>query len=461
MDRSWGTELDLNGDGIVDLAIGARGGPFGRLDVYYGSSSGLPLTPSISLSGRGIGDDFGLAVASAGDLNGDGFGDIVVGAPQSSPGGRVQAGRVSVYFGSPSGVRSVEDWFVEGEAARDLMGHAVSSAGDVNGDGFADLLVGAPRASAGGRAGVGTASLFYGSSEGILRTPSRVLAGEASEDGFGWSLAEIGDANNDGFADVAVGACFSDPSSRMNAGTGSVFYGTAGGAGSTPSRVLGGANPGDGFGCEVAGGGDLNGDGRADLIVGASSAAPRGMARAGTAYIFFAGSDGIQAAPGWTANGSEPSAAFGTSVSGAGDVNRDGVSDLVIGSPGASHNGRLSAGTASLFLGSRTGVETTPSRAVGGIAERDYLGVSVSLSDVNGDGYFDLVAGAYNASPGGRESAGSASLYLSSPTGLPTSATRIIEGAQASEQLGWTVASLRGNATRRAHDSTCSVVRAR
>ena len=138
-DRSWATELDLNGDGYADVAVGSPGADSrrGRVDVYYGGPSGIGASPSVTLRGLAAGDGFGWSVASAGDVNGDGYADLVVGDPDADPSGRTNAGIASVFHGSASGVLAAPARVLEGAAAGDGFGGSVASAGDVNGDGGA------------------------------------------------------------------------------------------------------------------------------------------------------------------------------------------------------------------------------------------------------------------------------------------------------------------------------------
>jgi hypothetical protein len=163
--------------------------------VFLGSAFGVGATPARVLEGAAAIDLFGSSVASAGDVNGDGYADLVVGAPLADPGGRTQAGTASVYLGSASGVATTPARVLEGGAWWDRFGWSVASAGDVNGDGYADLLVGAPLADPGRRFEAGTASVYLGSASGVAATPARVLEGAAERDGFGQSVASADTVN--------------------------------------------------------------------------------------------------------------------------------------------------------------------------------------------------------------------------------------------------------------------------
>jgi hypothetical protein len=131
-------------------------------------------------------------VASAGDLDGDGYGDLVVGAYLASPGGRTNAGTANIFHGSASGLPATAATILEGPRALDRFGHAVTRAGDVDGDGYDDLLIGAFNASPGRRSNAGTASFFTGSASGLVSTAARVLEGDAAGDQLGYSVASAG-----------------------------------------------------------------------------------------------------------------------------------------------------------------------------------------------------------------------------------------------------------------------------
>jgi hypothetical protein len=137
VDTSWGTILDANGDGYADLIVGALG--VGRAYVYYGSATGVSATPTATLTGPdGADGRFGFSVASAGDVNGDGYADLVVGAYNVNSG----TGRAYVYHGSASGVFATPSATLSGpDGTNGYFGYSVASAGDVNGDGYADPVV--------------------------------------------------------------------------------------------------------------------------------------------------------------------------------------------------------------------------------------------------------------------------------------------------------------------------------
>ncbi|MDO9018370.1 MAG: FG-GAP-like repeat-containing protein [Deltaproteobacteria bacterium] len=497
VDTSFNPHFDINGDGFDDIVVGAQaslGRPYreGAASVFYGSATrtqpaaGTARTPDRFLQGAAEGDEFGISVAGAGDVNGDGYADLVVGAHWADPGGRTSAGTASVFYGSATwtqpavGTASNPDRLLEGAAEGDGFGWSVASAGDINGDGYADLVVGADTAWPGGRVRAGTASVFYGSATwtqpvaGTASNPDRRLEGVAAFDFFGLSVSSAGDINGDGYADLVVGARRADPDERIAAGTASVFYGSAtwaqpaAGTARTPDRLLllEGAAADDDFEASVASAGDVNGDGYADLVVGATLAEPGGRRFAGTASVYYGSATWTQPAVGTARTPDRllegaAGEGFGASVASAGDVNGDGYSDLVVGAPRASPGGRGWAGTASVFYGSATwtqppaGTASTPDHLLEGASAEGRFGGSeyrfgasvASAGDVNGDGYADLVVGAPRASPGGRVRAGTASVFYGSatwtqpPAGTASTPDRRLEGVGAYEFFGRSVAS--------------------
>jgi hypothetical protein len=228
------------------------------------------------------GDDyFGYAVASAGDVNGDGYDDIVVGAYQNDDGGS-DAGKAYVYLGSASGLSATAPWIVTGEAGDDYFGYAVASAGDVNGDGYDDVIVGAHGNNDGGN-DIGKAYVYLGSASGLSTTASWTATGEVAYDYFGSFVASVGDVNGDGYDDVIVSANGGDDGSFVasvgdvngdgyddvivsanggdDAGKAYVYLGSASGLSTTASWTATGEAAYDHFGKSVASAGDVNGDG--------------------------------------------------------------------------------------------------------------------------------------------------------------------------------------------------------
>jgi hypothetical protein len=377
--------------------------------------------------GAAANDSLGCSVASAGDLNGDGFADVIVGADHNDAGG-TDAGRAYVYYGGV-GPDSIADLVLTGESAGDLFGHSVACAGDVNGDGYSDVIVGAPHNGAGG-ANAGRAYVFYGG-PGADNVPDLVLTGVAAGDFFGNSVASAGDVNGDGYADVIIGA-FANDAGGTDAGRAYVFFGGPG-ADSTPDLVLTGAAAGDNFGFSVASAGDVNRDGYADVIVGAPLNDASGT-NAGRAYLYFGGPS-ADAVPDLTMNGI-PSDEFGYSVAGAGDVNGDGYGDVIVGAPYDGFAG-TAAGRAFVFYGGSS-PDPVPDLFLTGSHGFDYFGISVGAGDVNGDGYSDLIVGALIAGSTGPK-IGKAYVYYGG-TGIDTVADLTTEAESKSDNFGGSVA---------------------
>ncbi|MBK8553115.1 MAG: FG-GAP repeat protein [Ignavibacteria bacterium] len=243
---------DVNNDGFNDVVVGASNYQinFGKAYIYFGGVN-MDNTADITLSEGSGTIGFGSSVSSAGDLNGDGYADVIVGAA----GYNSSQGRAYIYFGG-SFMNNVSDVTLTGEATGNLFGNSVSDAGDVNGDGYSDVIVGASSYPSTGRA-----YIFYGGSA-MNNIRDLTLAGETNSK-FGVSVSNAGDVNGDGFSDVIIGGeNYSNVTGRAY-----IFYG-ASSMDSLSDVNLTGPSSSSYFGHDVSDAGDVNGDGYSDVIVG-------------------------------------------------------------------------------------------------------------------------------------------------------------------------------------------------
>ena len=422
---------DVNDDGYDDVIVGAyqdddNGAGSGSAYVYLGGSGGIDSTSETKLiaSAGASGDGFARSVSGAGDVDGDGYDDVIVGAPEDG----ISAGCAYLYLGSSGGIdSSTETKLVASDtASNNFFGYAVSGAGDVDDDGYDDVLVWAPYDAAGYTAG--SVYVYLGSSGGIDNTRETKLTAsdDASSDNFGVSISGAGDVDGDGYDDIIVGA-FADDDNGSASGSVYLYLGSSGGIDSTSETKLTASDGAkyDYFGYSVSGAGDLDGDGYDDVIVGAygDDGYSGSSSEAGSVYVYQGSSGGVDSSSETKLTASDAASGdrFGYSVSGAGDVDGDGYDDVILGAYSDDDDGS-SSGSAYVYLGSASSIDslsetklTAPDAASG-----DYFGYSVSgAGDVNGDGYDDVIVGAYNDDDDG-SSSGSAYTVLGS---CPTPAT--------------------------------------
>ncbi len=326
---------DLNGDGRPDLAVGASnwsgaspGG--GRVLIYYG---GAPFDSARhrTLQVAHAGAQFGFSL-SCGDFNGDGVADLAVGACGDANAGRTPAGRVYVYFGGPR-MHDSPDVTLGSDAPDAQFGNAVDLGGDLNGDGIADLAVSAPWESSDGlRAGRGY--VFFGGRAPVT-TPALVLRGLGPWQQLG-APHYVGDLDGDGFDDLLVANERGDGFEHAS-GTALLFRG-ASAPSDVPARTYRGEREGDGFGRWATNVGDVNGDGRADLAI-AAWWSDVGGPTSGAIYL-YAGGPQLDTAPLARLPGPGVGARFGTAIAGAGDLDDDGFPDVLVGEPSNSSQWR-------------------------------------------------------------------------------------------------------------------------
>ena len=395
------------------------------------------------INGVSEGDQSGSSVSGAGDVNGDGLDDLIIGARLANPNNNTFSGASYVVFGKSDGevveLSTIDNddnrggFVLNGVTTNDQSGGSVSRAGDVNGDGLDDIIVGASFAAPNGSFS-GASYVVFGKSDGVAVQLSNIAdADENDNAGFvlngnrydqsGYSVSGAGDVNGDGFDDLIIGANLADGPNGSLSGASYVVFGKTDGVAvqlndivDDAGFVINGVDANDQSGGSVSGAGDINGDGLDDIIVGASFAAPNGSS-SGASYVVFGKTDGVAVQlsdiadadendnAGFVLNGANRRDTSGGSVSGAGDVNGDGLDDIIIGARGV--NGY--SGASYVVFGKTSGgsvelsdIAENAGFVINGADAADRSGRSVSgAGDINGDGLDDLIIGANLADPNG------------------------------------------------------------
>ena len=395
---------DVNGDGYGDLLVSNP--ESGDLFLFAGDQDGLavanpnPVWQITSYSGAGI-TGFGSSIAAAGDVNGDGYSDIIVGAKDHGT-TEDDEGFVQVYLGSASWLSTTYDWETHGNQPYAYYGTAVATAGDVNNDGFSDVIAGAPGFYF-GSPGEGIAFVYMGLPE-LNATPYDTITGQPdggpgdfNRDGYadfvsaegiglggtsglapyrGWctigcfapdfspydvtAASAIQDIDGDGDGDAVTGSP-NYGNGETNEGALHVYLGPSVGIGAPFDFAYESDIAGAQLGESVAFAGDVNGDGRADVVAGAPGYA-NGENNEGAAYLYLGNADGslsLYSGPGWPFESNVVDARLGETLAGVGDVNQDGFADFIVGAPAYS-NGQTGEGAAWLFLGSAGGPTLAP-----------------------------------------------------------------------------------------------------
>ncbi|MFM7365692.1 MAG: DUF4114 domain-containing protein [Cuspidothrix sp.] len=443
---------DINGDGIADLVISAPSsdlnnkGNAGKTYVVFGSSNGfdsnldlatLDGTKGFVINGAEEGDQSGYSISSLGDINGDGVDDLAIGSPGDIGD---NLGKVHVIFGSkeadyfnnPIDLSDLgnKGFTIQGSQFSRNAGWAVSSAGDINGDGIKDLLIGATNDGNNGPGIVGKSYVIFGQenfnstidldNDNEFGVNDGLIIISDEDNNLGFSVSAAGDINGDGIDDLIIGAPYADPNGS-NSGSTFVIYGRDKDNPFTNKFTDGNINISeldieDGFaingqgveqsGFSVSKAGDINGDGIGDLIIGARDG---GTNYTGKAYVVF-GKDGkfesninladLDGSNGFTINGISESSNLGWAVSALGDINNDGIDDIIV----TASNANESKGQAYVIYGSKdpfgssfdlSSLNSDNGFVIDGLATDGQFGYSVrGTGDINDDGVNDFIIGA-------------------------------------------------------------------
>lgn len=334
------TAGDVNGDGYTDVAIfdplAASG--TGRVYIYFGGPDLATSAPSATLIAPTGTVRFGSLVAGAGDVNGDGYADIVIVA---------NGGKAYLYLGADSGVLDIPRAIPSPEGLEEpLFPNSIATAGDINGDGYADIVIG----STAFETGAGRALVYAGGPTGLSTSPL-VLRGERIDEyQFGTSVSCAGDVNGDGYLEIIVGA----PGADDGTGAAYLFFGSPDGLNTTP-QILRGPTPYSGlhsYGRTVSGVGDLSGDGYDDFLI----TSPSTNSGNGTVYVYLGNPTDVNDL-GPVLNGTDSSWTFGNVIHHAGDINGDGFTDVVLANSSTSFD---DTPRTYVFFGEAGGIESTP-----------------------------------------------------------------------------------------------------
>ncbi len=369
---------------------------------------------------------------------------------------------------------------INGPAPQYGFGRSPSWLGDINGDGIDDVIVGADAVGSERTFLPGFAYVLFGRTSGFSASLDLaslngsngfVIQGASANDSTGFSVSGIDDINGDGFADLIVGARFSNIKGSLS-GRSYVVFGQRGGFPSilnvsdlngSNGFFINGIGPNDRLGRAVSRAGDVNGDGLADFMIGASLARPGG-ADTGQTYVVFGNRNGFPAdfdltslngTNGFAIDGFRSKDDLGFAVSTAGDLNRDGFDDLIVGALNADPDGKNAAGQSYIIFGKTSGfsprfdprtLDGTNGFIINGLKAGDILSQSVrSAGDVNGDGIDDIVIGAPEADPDGKDAAGQSYVIFGQRGGFPKnfdlstlngSNGFILNGASAGDEFG-------------------------
>lgn len=359
---------DINADGTPDILVGAEFADVGALPraglvmVFSGVDSSLLY----QFTGTAAFENFGTSVVSPGDMNSDGFDDILVGSPGADPLLLGNAGEIDIFSGADGSLLL----HIDGTTNSALFGSAVAALGDIDGDGVPDFLV----SEVGRNSGAGRVYVFSGLTSNVI-----FQIDGAGDEALGTAISSAGDYNLDGTADFLIGSPFADSSGRSDNGEVQIYSGATG----QEILLLEGLSSLDYFGSSLSGNQFLDADAIPDFIIGSPNRDPGGVPGAGAATVF----DGATATVLYQIAGTSFADNFGNSVALAGDVNGDGFGDFIIGARLVDVGGLVDAGSVFVF----SGIDGSILLRVDGVNSQDNMGDSVAGGvDMNGDGYTEV-----------------------------------------------------------------------
>ncbi len=443
---------DIDGNGFTDVIVGAPyEGPLGpdgsgMAFVFLGSSSGLPSAADVTLHAGVDNHSFGSSVDAKGDFTGDGVDDLLVGA-NCFHGTGACAGRVYLYEGNNQGRLEKPRLLFDGWSWRiGALGSSLAYLGDVNGDGFDDFVAGSPRHRAIASTGPGAAMLYLGSNElPASLDVSSISLGADTNYYLNAAPAGAGDVNGDGYADILVGDPGFPDGLEPEVGRALLYLGGAEGPELDVTQEWLGTSPYGHFGWAVTSAGDLDGDGHADMAIGEPHFDERvtGTRQYGGVHVYLGSSGGSTSTAHTTWRTTQGNAELGLTLAGGTDINGDGHDDLVVGSPRCRNNSNVEVGCIDVHRGSSSGISEQSSRTIWGAQSRGNFGGSLDVAgDVNADGYGDIIVGSHEFDIEDSTGAGRAMVFHGTPAGLSSVASTIFDGTDSIVHAGYSVAGL-------------------
>ncbi|UCG69340.1 MAG: FG-GAP repeat protein, partial [Thermoplasmata archaeon] len=369
---------DINGDGYDDIGVGEFYHHYGKVYIYFGGQE-INSDPDMILETSPTMDEFGCAISSAGDVNGDGFDDVIIGAYSSHAEGS-SSGRAYIFHGGDP-FDDTPDVILHGEN-RSYFGHSLSTLYDLNKDGYDDVIVGAPFKDNTGSPQDGSAYVFYGGDP--MDTSADLIVDGNRTCWFGVSVSSAGDVNGDEWLDFIVGE---HGHNDQDIGAAYVYFGGESLDNISDVNLTNGL-VGDNFGRSVSSAGDFNGDGFYDVLVGAPYNNDKDIL-AGKAYLYL-GSPSMDNISDHSWEGRDIGDKFGRAVSNATDINNDGFSDIIVSAIGDGSIYALNSGCAYVYLGN-VNLENITEIKVNGLEDFEIFGKMVSSGNFDGDEYSDLL----------------------------------------------------------------------